>query len=128
MAAAEKKLKGEAQKGLPDDVVAASLAYGEALQAAIIAWSQDDGGAVVENMGFPMAYEVSKEPGRWVPTSAIRQQQAPLLPGWGGNRTFAMANGASCPLPPPPCRLVPQMHGRAACRSPSPAAASPCAG
>lgn len=102
MAAAEKKLKGEAQKGLPDDVVAASLAYGEALQAAIIAWSQDDGGAVVENMGFPMAYEVSKEPGRWVPTSAIRQQQFPLLPAWGQNRTFAMPSGATCGLPPPP--------------------------
>jgi hypothetical protein len=37
-----------------------------------------------------------------VPTSAIRQQQAPLLPAWGENRSFAMPDGASCPLPPPP--------------------------
>jgi hypothetical protein len=75
MAAAEKKLKGDATRGLSADVVEASLAYGEALKAAIIDWSMDDGGAVIENMGFPMAYDVSKEPGRWVPTSAIRQQQ-----------------------------------------------------
>lgn len=101
MAAAEKKLKGEALKGLAPDVVEASLAYGEQLKAAIIDWSSTDGGAVIENMGFPMAYEVSKEPGRWVPTSAIRQQQFPLLPKWGQNRTFAMPSGASCGLPPP---------------------------
>lgn len=102
MAAAEKKLKGEAFKGLPDDVVAASLAYGEALKAAIIDWSTQDGGAVIENMGFPMAYEVSKLPGHWVPTSAIRQQQFPLLPKWGQNRTFASPSGAACSLSAPP--------------------------
>lgn len=102
MAAAEKKLKGDALKGLPDDVIAASLAYGETLQAAIIDWSKTDGGAVIENMGFPMDYPVSKEPGHWVPTSAIRQQQFPLLPAWGQNRSFAMPSGSSCGLPPPP--------------------------
>ena len=101
MAAAEKKLKGEALKGLSPEVVEASLAYGEALKAAIIAWSMADGGAVVENMGFPMEYPVSQEPGRWKPTSAIRQQQFPLLPKWGQNRTFAMPTSATCGLPPP---------------------------
>ncbi len=102
MAAAEKKLKGDALQGLPDDVVTASLAYGEALKAAIIDWSANDGGAVIENMGFPMTYEVSKLPGHWVPTSAIRQQQVPLLPKWGQNRTFAMPSGANCGLSAPP--------------------------
>jgi len=101
MAAAEKKLKGQALQGLPDDVIAASLAYGEALKAAIIDWSATDGGAVIENMGFPMDYAVSKESGHWQPTSAIRMQQFPLLPTWGQNRTFAMPSGASCGLPPP---------------------------
>lgn len=81
---------------------AASVAWGEAVTAHIAAWAKDDGGAVIENMGFPLDYAVSKEPGRWVPTSAIRQQQAPLLPKWGENRTFAMPAGQSCPLPPPP--------------------------
>lgn len=102
MAAAEKKLKGEALKGLPDGVIEASLAYGDKLKAAIIEWSANDGGAVIENMGFPMSYDVSKEPGHWAPTSAIRMQQMPLLPKWGQNRTFAMPSGGACGLPPPP--------------------------
>ena len=37
-----------------------------------------------------------------MPTSLIAQQQFPLLPEWGKNRTFAMPNGATCALPPPP--------------------------
>ena len=53
-------------------------------------------------MGFPLEYTLTKGPANWVPTSAIRQQQAPLLPDWGKNRTFAMPDGAACPLPPPP--------------------------
>ena len=70
--------------------------------AAILAWSETDGGAVIENMGFPMDYALTKGPSNWVPTSAIRQQQVPLLPDWGNNRSFAMPTGAACPLPPPP--------------------------
>ena len=102
MAATEKKLKAKALAGVAGDVAARSLQFGEALTAAIIAWSEGDGGAVVENMGFPMEYKLTEGPARWVPTSAIRQQQAPLLPAWGENRSFAMPDGASCPLPPPP--------------------------
>jgi hypothetical protein len=53
-------------------------------------------------MGFPLHYELAAGPGRWVPTSLAAQQQKPLLPGWGNNRSFAMPNGAACPLPAPP--------------------------
>jgi hypothetical protein len=102
MAATEKKLKAGALAGVPGDVAARSLAYADALMAAILAWSEGDGGAVVENMGFPMDYKLTQGDANWVPTSAIRQQQFPLLPAWGNNRTFAMPNGASCGLPPPP--------------------------
>ena len=102
IAAAQKKLKADALSGLPRDVADASLAYGEALTAAIIEWSMDDGGAVIKNMGFPMAYDLATQPDSWAPTSAIRQQQFPLLPDWGSNRTFAMPDGTACPLPPPP--------------------------
>lgn len=102
MAATEKKLKAEALAGVPEDVAARSLAFGEALTAAILAWSASDGGAVIENMGFPMAYDLNPAPGHWAPTSAIRQQQAPLLPNWGQNRSFAMPHGAVCAIPPPP--------------------------
>lgn len=99
MAATEKKLKAEALAGVPEDVAARSLAYADRLMAAILAWSEEDGGAVIENMGFPMDFALPKGEAFWVPTSAIRQQQFPLLPAWGNNRTFAMPNGASCPTP-----------------------------
>ena len=41
-------------------------------------------------------------PGDWVPTSAVRLQQFPLLPAWGTNRPLALPDNAACPLPPPP--------------------------
>ena len=102
MAALEKKLKADVAQDVPADVVARSEAYGAAVAAHILAWSQDDGGAVIENMGFPRDYKLKEGPQYWVPTSLIQQQQAPLLPEWGMVRTFATPDGATCPLPPPP--------------------------
>jgi hypothetical protein len=102
LASLEAKLRAEVSKALPADVAARSEAHGQAVAAHVLAWSQDDGGAVVENMGFPLQYALTPGPDHWVPTSLIAQQQFPLLPDWGKNRTFAMPNGASCPLPAPP--------------------------
>lgn len=102
MAALEAKLREDVSKELPADVVARSEAYGRSVAEHILAWSQEDGGAVVENMGFPMQYELTKGPAHWVPTSLIAQQQKPLFPNWGKNRTFAMPNGTACGLPAPP--------------------------
>ena len=102
MTAMDHKLRTEASVGIADDVVARSEAYGAAVAAHILAWSATDGGAVVENMGFPYAYDLPKGPDKWVPTSLIAQQQLPLLPSWGQNRPFVMANGAACAVPPPP--------------------------
>lgn len=98
----EEKLRAEVTGGVPADVVARSEAYGRAVAGHVLAWSRDDGGAVVENMGFPLEYELTPGPAHWVPTSLIAQQQKPLLPYWGNNRTFAMPSGKSCGLPPPP--------------------------
>lgn len=102
LAALTKKMADTVGKDVPADVVARSEDYGRKVAEHVIAWSETDGGAVIENMGFPRQYAVSKEPGRWVPTSAIQQQQVPLLPNWGKVRTFAMPSGATCGLPPPP--------------------------
>jgi hypothetical protein len=102
MKAMAAKLAEGAAVGLPDDVTARSIAYGEAVAAAVLAWSADDGGAVVTNMGFPLEYALAEGPDKWVPTSKIMMQQKPLLPGWGRNRPFAMPAGTACPLPPPP--------------------------
>jgi PAP2 superfamily len=88
--------------GVEAAVVARSAAYGQAVAAHILDWSQSDGGAVVENMGFPLTYALGNTPASWVPTSRVSQQQTPLLPLWGQNRTFAMPSGDACGLPPPP--------------------------
>ncbi len=98
----EEKLRASASAGLPRDVAERSEAYGRAVAGHILAWSQTDGGAVIENLGFPAAYKPGKGSADWVPTSTIQLQQKPLLPQWGTNRTFAMRDGKACPLPPPP--------------------------
>lgn len=89
-------------EGLDPEVIARSRAHGVAVAEHVLAWAGTDGGAVIENMGFPLAMDLAKDPGAWVPTSRIVQQQFPLLPSWGGNRPFAMPGGGACPLPPPP--------------------------
>lgn len=102
IAAFEKKLRGEAATGIAADILDRSEAHGRAIAQHILAWSSTDGGAIIENMGFPATYQPRDEPDAWVPTSLVAQQQAPLLPGWGSNRTFAMPTGSACGLPPPP--------------------------
>jgi hypothetical protein len=88
--------------GVAEDVIARSVAHGQAVAAHITRWSQSDGGAVVESMGFPAEYTLGTTPASWVPTSRVALQQTPLLPLWGQNRPFAMPSAAACGLPPPP--------------------------
>ncbi len=95
----------EAMQKRLDKLVAANpsdLEKGRAIAAHILSWAESDGGARVENLGFPDGYEPINQPGAWVPTSAIRLQQAPLLPDWGHVRPMAMANGLACTIAPPP--------------------------
>ena len=96
---AQTKWRARVVDGVPEDVVQRSESFGKAMAASIFAWSQGDGGATVLNMGFPLEYDLVKGDDKWAPTSLIRQQQFPLLPEWGNNRTFAMPEGASCPTP-----------------------------
>lgn len=102
LAAMAKKMQARVTEGLPADVAARSEAYGKAVAEHILAWSDSDGGAVVENMGFPLEWKLTAGLAHWVPTSTIGQRQFPLLPDWGRNRTFATPDGATCSLPPPP--------------------------
>lgn len=96
------KLDAELAVGLSATRLKRSRSYGEALANQVLEWSRSDGGADVANMGFPSGYKPADKPGSWKPTSVIRMQQAPLLPEWGHNRTFVVASGATCSLPPPP--------------------------
>ena len=91
-----------ASDGMATEVIDRSIAHGQAVAAHILAWAASDGGAVVENMGFPREYVPGARPQDWVPTSAIRLQQAPLLPGWGGNRPFALPDLATLDAPAHP--------------------------
>jgi hypothetical protein len=86
------RLAAQAGNGVADDVVSASRSYGATLAAAVLAWSRTDGGAVIDNLGFPAQWALNPAPGHWVPTSKIVLQQAPLLPDWGKNRPFAMTS------------------------------------
>jgi hypothetical protein len=98
----EAKLREKVSAGVPAAARARSEAYGRAVAEHILAWSHDDGGAAIETLGFPQDYQLTPGPAHWVPTSSIALQQKPLLPYWGKNRTFAMPEGTSCALPPPP--------------------------
>ena len=101
MLAMAKSQMARAAEGVDADIAARSLAYGQSVAAHIIAWSKTDGGAVIENMGFPFDYPLVEADGHWKPTSLIRQQQKPLLPNWGKNRLFALPAKADCSLPAP---------------------------
>lgn len=102
VARAQEKWRALAVEGIDAEVAARSEAYAHAVSAHIIAWSLTDGGAAIVNLGFPIDYDLPKGEGKWVPTSSIGLQQAPLLPDWGKNRPFAMPAGSICKLPPPP--------------------------
>ena len=101
-AALTRALEDQVAEGVDPEVLARSAAHGRAIAEHVIAASASDGGAVVENMGFPLSYTLGGEPQDWVPTNLIQLQQAPLLPGWGRNRPLALPDGGACPLPAPP--------------------------
>ena len=96
---AQTKWRERVVEGVAPDVVERSEAFGKAMASSILEWSLGDGGSVVENMGFPLVWDMPKGDDKWVPTSLVAQQQTPLLPEWGNVRTFAMPSGATCTTP-----------------------------
>ena len=102
LASVTKRLEATVSKGVPADVVKRSLEYGQSVSAAVLTWAATDGGAKIDNIGFPLTYPKASSPAGWVPTAALGMQQTPLLPSWGNNRPFAMPSGSSCALSAPP--------------------------
>lgn len=96
------KLGAKVRAGLDANLAETSLMQGAAIAAHILAWAETDGGAKVENLGFPTAWTHGTAPHSWQPTSAVSLQQAPLLPQWGQNRPFALTGDLPCGLPPHP--------------------------
>ncbi len=101
-AALTEKLGLLAGDGLDAAAAAQSAAHGAVVAGHVLAWAAADGGAKIDNMGFPRDYTPGTDPQDWVPTSLVRQQQAPLLPDWGKVRPFAMRGSTTCTIPAPP--------------------------
>ncbi|MES2334024.1 MAG: vanadium-dependent haloperoxidase [Pseudomonadota bacterium] len=102
MQAMGRKMDALASAGIDSAAVDRSVAHGQAVARHILAWADADGGAVIENMGFPRDYTPGTRAQDWVPTSLIRLQQAPLLPDWGSTRTFVIPSVAALDAPPHP--------------------------
>lgn len=101
MAAMQRRIDERLAAAIGAEALAKGHQAGKQVFDHILAHSATDGGALVENMGFPLTYSPATTPGAWVPTSLIRQQQAPLLPDWGTNRPFAIPSTTACALPAP---------------------------
>lgn len=100
--ATARKIAADLTGSVADDVAARSEDFGRSVATRVLEWSDADGGAVIENLGFPLSYKPKEGKAHWVPTSTIGLQQAPLLPDWGKVRTFAMPDGGACPIKGPP--------------------------
>lgn len=89
----------EARNNLPSDVVEASVAYGEAMKIAILAYAGTDNYAQTRTM---TRYRVeTDDPSRWLPTPPDYHDG--LEPNWNQVRPFVMASADEfAPAPPTP--------------------------
>ncbi len=102
MTAMADKLGAKVLDGLDPALADASNTHATAIVTHILTWAESDGGAKVENLGFPMDWTLGGKPSSWVPTNTADLQQAPLLPDWGKNRPFALTGDLPCGLGPHP--------------------------
>ncbi len=74
------------------DEATRSVAYGQAVAAAIYAWSKTDGGDNAYTRTFP-PYKLPVGKGYWVsPTVGQSASLTPMHPTWGNNRLFVAEN------------------------------------
>jgi hypothetical protein len=83
--------------GVPEDVLAASIAYGEAVGSRIVRWASGD--LYRESRSFPR-YTPLVEPGRWVPTPP--EYLDSVEPHWPRIRPLVLASADEVRPPPPP--------------------------
>ena len=95
------KQRARAVADVAPDVLERSEAFGAAIAAHVLAWSQTDNMPAMGTMGFPTDYTPPVGPEFWLPTNNITMQQKPLLPDWGQTRRFVASVKANCILPPP---------------------------
>jgi membrane-associated phospholipid phosphatase len=84
------------QASVPAWIYTRSVAQGQAVAAAVVAWATTDGFAALNNC----PYTPPVGPGLWEPTPPAF---APALqPCWGQLRPLVLASGEECAPPPPP--------------------------
>jgi len=83
------------EKGMPDDVLANTIAYSDTVSATILAWSKKDNYAQTRSAS---KYNVLDSPGRWVPTPPA--YTSAMEPHWNEIRTLVM-DSADQFVPPP---------------------------
>jgi hypothetical protein len=91
------------EKGIPEDVFEASIAYGKEVGDAIKAYSSKDN--YHQSRSFPK-YTVTGEFGTWEPTPPAYMEA--IEPHWNKIRTFVLDSAAQFkPLAPPPFSVEP---------------------
>ena len=88
--------------GLPSDVIANTVAFSDAIVAAVIDWSKKDNYAKTRTAP---RYTVIDTPGRWVPTPPM--YATGVEPHWNEIRTLILDSAAECrPIPHPAVNLT----------------------
>ena len=90
-------LKIARSKGLPEAVEKVSQQYADSIGMSIIRWSKKDN--YLETRGAEK-YNVTDEPGRWVPTPPMYASAAE--PHWKEIRPMVIDSAGIFPVPPPP--------------------------
>jgi len=83
------------QASVPAAVSARSVAQGQAVAAAVVAWAATDGFAALNDC----PYTPPVGPGLWEPTPPAFAP--PLQPCWGELRPLVLASSDECAPPPP---------------------------
>lgn len=94
--ALEQAIAAAFQAGVPALISTRSVAQGQAVAAAVVAWAATDGLAVLNNC----PYTPPVGPGLWEPTPP--PFAPPLQPCWGQLRPLVLASPDACAPPPQP--------------------------
>ncbi|MDZ4772595.1 MAG: vanadium-dependent haloperoxidase [Planctomycetota bacterium] len=98
--ALEEQFSTQFEAAQPADVIARSVAHGEAVANAILIWAAADGIAAQAACGSAFVPPVLPAAGGWTPVSPATG--VGLLPCWGNLRTFAVDDTSECaPIGPP---------------------------
>ncbi len=98
----ERRIDARFSPGVDGATLARSQRFGDEVGAAVLAWSEGDGGAE-GYLGGTRGFVPDTGPGAWVPTPRNNGPPLPpLQPTWGSNRPLILPSGEACPAPPPP--------------------------